>query len=66
MGSEMCIRDRESGLVSSGGEALRMLKQGAVRLDGERVSDRGVCIGKGETVLVQVGKRRIARVEVGG
>lgn len=57
---------REAGLVASGGEALRMIKQGAVRLDQERATDRDVRIPKGKTVLVQVGKRRIARVCVAG
>ena len=56
---------RESGLVGSSGEAIRMLKQGAVRLNQERVEDRGRVIPVGEELLVQVGKRRIARVLVG-
>jgi len=55
---------REAGLVSSNAEGMRMIKQGAVRLDGERVVDRGLAIGAGRTHVVQVGKRRIARISV--
>jgi tyrosyl-tRNA synthetase len=55
---------KESGLTSSTSEALRMLKQGAVRIDGERVSDRGLKIDSGTTAVFQVGKRRFARITV--
>ncbi len=49
-------------LVASTSEALRMLKQGAVRVDEERVSDGGREFRAGDEVLLQVGKRRIARI----
>ncbi len=52
-------------LVSSNSEAFRMIKQGAVRIDGERVEDRGLEIPAGSTHVYQVGKRRFARVRVG-
>jgi tyrosyl-tRNA synthetase len=52
-------------LVSSTSEAFRMLKQGAVRVDGERVQDRELNIPAGSTHVFQVGKRRFARVTVG-
>ncbi len=55
---------KEIGLVPSTSEALRMLKQQAVRVDGERVEDRELKLpGDGEYVL-QVGKRRFARVRI--
>jgi tyrosyl-tRNA synthetase len=52
----------QAGLVTSTSEAFRMIKQGAVRLDGERVSDKGLELAAGHTHIVQVGKRRFARV----
>jgi tyrosyl-tRNA synthetase len=54
---------REAGLVSSGAEAQRNLEQGGVRVDGEKVSDKGLTLGPGIFVL-QVGKRKFARVKV--
>lgn len=55
---------KEAGLAKSTSEALRLISQGAVRLDGERIEDgRRVC-SVGSVHLVQVGKRRIARVRV--
>jgi tyrosyl-tRNA synthetase len=54
---------REAGLVSSGAEAQRNLEQGGVRVDGEKVSDKGFSLGPGIFVL-QVGKRKFARVKV--
>jgi len=51
-------------LVSSNSEAFRMIQQGAVRIDGERVEDRGLEIPSGSTHVYQVGKRRFARVRV--
>ncbi len=54
----------QAGLVASTSEAFRMLKQGAVRLDGERVEDRDLEIKAGGTHVYQVGKRRFARVTV--
>jgi tyrosyl-tRNA synthetase len=53
---------REAGLVSSNSEAFRMIQQGAVRLDGERVSDRGLEISAGTAHVYQVGKRKFAKV----
>jgi tyrosyl-tRNA synthetase len=49
-------------LVSSTSEAFRMIKQGAVKIDGERVEDRSLEIEAGSTHIYQVGKRRFARV----
>ncbi len=56
---------KDAGLVSSTSEALRMIDQGAVRIDGERVEDRALRCAPGTTHVVQVGKRRLAKVTVG-
>lgn len=56
---------KEAGLVASTSEALRLLGQGAVRIDGERVEDRALLVKSGTSQVVQVGKRRAARVTVG-
>lgn len=55
---------REAGLVSSNSEGQRLLRQNAVRLDRERVSDAGLRLHAGTSVLVQVGKRNIAQVHL--
>jgi len=51
-----------AGLVPSTSEAMRLLKQGAVRLDGVKVTDRQLQLVAGKTLVCQVGKRRFARV----
>ena len=55
---------REAGLVSSTSDAYRMIKQGAVKVDGEKVVDQKLAVGSGTDAIYQVGKRRIARVRV--
>ncbi|OGA14700.1 MAG: tyrosine--tRNA ligase [Betaproteobacteria bacterium RIFCSPLOWO2_02_FULL_63_19] len=50
------------GLTSSTSEALRMIEQGGVRLGGERVSDKALQLDAGMTLVLQVGKRKFARV----
>jgi len=55
---------KAAGLVPSTSEANRMLKQGAVKVDGERVADRERVLDAGTAYVVQVGKRRFARVTV--
>ena len=55
---------KEAGLTGSTSEALRMIKQGAVRIDGERLEDPKRVIDAGGEHVVQVGKRRVARVLV--
>ncbi len=57
---------KASGLVPSSSEGLRLVRQGAVRVDGERVSDPGLVLAAGVDAVVQVGKRRVARVRVTG
>jgi len=53
---------KQAGLVPSVSEALRMIEQGGVRLDGERLEDKGLRVARGETVVAQVGKRKFARI----
>jgi len=53
-----------AGLVSSTSEAFRMIKQGAVRIDGERIEDRSLQIEAGTMNVYQVGRRRLARVSL--
>lgn len=55
---------KEAGLCPSTGEANRNIDQGGVRLEGERISDRGLKVKPG-TYTLQVGKRRWAKVTVG-
>ncbi len=55
---------KQAGLVKSTSEALRMIGQGAVRIDGERIEDPKRIIVPGEVHIYQVGKRRFAKVEV--
>lgn len=52
---------KQAGLAPSSSEAIRNIQQGGVRIDGERVTDRGASIDAGSFVL-QVGKRKFARV----
>jgi len=53
---------KESQLVSSMSEALRMIEQGGVRINGEKVADKALTVKGGETFVLQVGKRKFARV----
>ena len=53
---------KQAGLTSSTSESFRMIKQGAVRLDGEKLSDRGLELSRGTVVIAQVGKRKFARI----
>ncbi|MFC4892739.1 tyrosine--tRNA ligase [Pseudofrancisella aestuarii] len=53
---------KEAGLVASTSEANRMIKQGAVKIDGEKVSDGKLLFGKETNNIFQVGKRKFARI----
>jgi len=55
---------RLAGLVDSSSEGNRMIAQGAVKIDGEKVEDRSLVIRVGASHVVQVGKRRFAKVTV--
>jgi tyrosyl-tRNA synthetase len=50
------------GLTSSTSEAMRMIEQGGVRLDGAKVADKALALARGQSVVLQVGKRKFARV----
>ncbi len=54
---------KQAGLCPSTSDALRMVQQGAVRINSEVVSDKALKVGAG-TMVVQVGKRRFAKVEL--
>lgn len=64
IGGEMPIANilKESGLTQSTSESLRMLKQGAVKLDGERIHDAKLSLSSGVDCIIQVGKRRFAKI----
>ena len=53
-----------AGLTSSTSESIRLVKQGAVRMNGEKVSDAGLTMRRGEEVIIQVGKHRIAKIAI--
>jgi len=55
---------RQANLTPSTSEAQRMIEQGGVKLDGERVSDKSLKVPAGRTVVAQVGKRKFARITV--
>ena len=55
---------KQAGLVDSTSEAMRMIQAGAVKLDGERVNDKGDTVKAGSVVVAQVGKRKFARITV--
>jgi tyrosyl-tRNA synthetase len=57
---------KAAGLVASTSEALRLIGQGGVRIDGEKVADRGLRVAAGTQAVYQVGKRRFARVTLAG
>ncbi len=53
-----------AGLVESTSEANRLIEQGGVKVDGERLSDRSLKVQRGRSYVIQVGKRKFARVSV--
>ena len=53
---------KQAGLTGSTSEAMHMIEQGAVRLNGERADDKGLRLCAGEKVVLQVGKRKFAAV----
>jgi tyrosyl-tRNA synthetase len=55
---------KQAGLTTSTSEALRMIEQGGVRLNGEKVSDKAHQLAKGVQVVLQVGKRKFARITI--
>jgi tyrosyl-tRNA synthetase len=55
---------KQAGLTPSTSDALRMLAQGGVKMDGEKISDKSLKLARGASVVLQVGKRKFARVTV--
>jgi len=53
---------KEAGLTTSTSEAFRMIQQGAVKIDGEKVQDKSLMIESGLEAVFQVGKRKFARI----
>ena len=54
---------KESGLVQSTSEAMRLIKQGAVKINDEKIDDQKLSIEKNQELLVQVGKRRFLKIK---
>ncbi|TXH77094.1 MAG: tyrosine--tRNA ligase [Thiothrix sp.] len=55
---------KNAGLVDSTSEAFRMIQQGGVKIDGTKIDDRNLLISKGTIAVIQVGKRKFAKVTV--
>jgi tyrosyl-tRNA synthetase len=55
---------KQAGLTSSTSEAIRMIKQGAVKIDNEKVSDKDLKLQSGDSNIIQVGKRKVAKVTI--
>ncbi len=55
---------KQAGLTASTTEAMRMIEQGGVRFDGERLTDRTLKVAGGTTIVAQVGKRKYARIHL--
>ncbi len=55
---------KEAGLAASTSEACRKIDEGAVRIDGLKISDRALTLPVGAEHIVQVGSRRFARVRL--
>jgi len=55
---------KQAGLTSSTSESFRMIQQGAVKIDGEKVTDKALSIDKGAVFVAQVGKRKFARIRL--
>jgi tyrosyl-tRNA synthetase len=55
---------KQAGLTASTSEALRMIEQGGVKVNGEKVTDKALKLARGEICVVQVGKRKFARVTI--
>ena len=55
---------KEAGLAASTSEAMRMIKQGAAKIEGEKITDNKLRVAAGTTAVYQVGKRKFAKVTV--
>ena len=63
-GIGIAVALKQCGLVSSNSEAFRMIRQGGVRIDGEKVSERSLQLEAGFTGILQVGKRKFCKAHV--
>jgi len=61
-GARLALVLKEAQLVASTSAGYRMIEQGAVRIDGERIADKDTMLAPGERHLLQVGKRGFAAV----
>lgn len=61
-GMQIGLLTKEAQLCASSSEGMRMVKQGAVKINGEKVSDSRALISESESFVLQVGKRKFARV----
>jgi tyrosyl-tRNA synthetase len=55
---------KQAGLTASASEAVRMIEQGGVKIDGQKVSDKARRLARGTRAVIQVGKRKYARVTI--
>jgi tyrosyl-tRNA synthetase len=55
---------KQAGLTASTSEAMRLVEQRGLKIDGDVVTDKASVIAAGRTVVVQAGKRKFARVTV--
>ncbi len=55
---------KQAGLTSSTSEAIRMIKQGAVKIEGKKVSEKDLKFKPGDENIIQVGKRKVAKVTI--
>ena len=55
---------KNAGLVTSTSDAMRMIKQGAAKIEGEKITDNKLVIAAGSTAVYQVGKRKFAKITV--
>jgi tyrosyl-tRNA synthetase len=61
-GTQVAQALKLAGFVPSVTEAQRVIEQGGVKIDGERLSDKSLKFGSGTTVVVQVGKRKFGKI----
>jgi tyrosyl-tRNA synthetase len=55
---------KQFNLTASTSEAYRMIEQGGVRVNGDKISDKAIMLRRGQTYILQVGKRKFARISL--
>jgi tyrosyl-tRNA synthetase len=55
---------KDAGLCDSTSDAMRMIQQGAAKMDGEKIADKSMKIMRGTVAVFQVGKRKFARLSI--